>query len=221
MSDSSVWDGVAERLEALRAAYLEGRAEQVFGVAGHEFRCAPPLSPAELVQVEGQFGVRLPADYRNYLLRVASGGAGPGYGLFVLSRDAAGRWGWTGDGAELTALESLQVGFAPTEPTAELARLDAAEPSPSDDSAYGAWLDQRADLLWEPDRTRGAICLAHEGCGYRQWLAVSGPHRGLIWEDGRVADADLALIDLGTGAASFAAWFLAWLGRAEAAVAAE
>lgn len=86
--------------------------------------------------------MRLPAEYRDYLRQVAAGGAGLGYGLFVLSRNAIGKWGWTGDGAELTERGSLRVEFSPADPTPALTRLDATEPPQSDASAYVRWLDQ-------------------------------------------------------------------------------
>ena len=33
--------------------------------------------------------------------------------------------------------------------------------------AYEAWDKRWENLLWNPDRTAGAICLCHEGCAYR------------------------------------------------------
>jgi hypothetical protein len=135
--------------------------------------------------------------------------------VFVLRRDPSGRWGWEGDGAELIELNSLSVEFEPSDLTAELGRLDTEEPSVDDDPAYEAWLDQRENLLWDPVRTRGALCLSHEGCAYRDWLVVSGPRRGQMWDDERAGDVDLAPATTLGGVHSFASWFLGWLSDAE------
>lgn len=209
------WEGVADRLDLLREAYVRGPAQQVFGASGHAFIRAPALSEGDVEEVEGQLGVRLPEDYRAFLIEVASGGAGPGYGVFVLRRDSSGSWGWEGDGAELTERNSLNAAFAPSDVTVELAQLDAEAPSIDDAEAYEAWMDQRDDLLWNSTRTHGAVCLSHEGCAYRDWLVVSGPSRGQMWDDERAGDVDLAPSTTSSGVRSFASWFGSWLSDAE------
>ena len=117
--------------------------------------------------------------------------------------------------AELTELNSLSVEFEPSGLTAELVQLGAQAPSVDDVLAYEAWLDQRNDLLWDPVRTRGAVCLSHEGCAYRDWLVVSGPRRGQMWDDERAGDVDLAPAATPGGVHSFASWFRGWLSDAE------
>jgi hypothetical protein len=202
-------------LDVLREAYLSGAGERVFGASGHAFVRAPVLSEGDLEEIEDQFGVRLPEEFRDYLVEVASGGAGPGYGVFVLQRGSSGRWGWEGDGAELTDLNSLNFAFEPADLTAELVQLDAQAPSVDREQAYEAWMDQRDNLLWDPARTRGAVCLSHEGCAYRDWLVVSGPQRGQMWDDARAGDVDLAPATTPGGVHSFASWFRGWLSTAE------
>jgi hypothetical protein len=81
------------------------------------------------------------------------------------------------------------------------------------DARYQAWDKRLEDLLWNPDRTVGAICLCHEGCAYRYWLVVSGPQRGRIWSDQRAAQVDLQ--PTGT---TFGPWYLDWLIKQEAAL---
>src|SRR5690349_20602159 len=56
---------------------------------------ATPLSEAEVVEAEGQFGVTLPAGYREFLIHVDSGGHGPDSGLRRLRSGPSG-WGWEG-----------------------------------------------------------------------------------------------------------------------------
>lgn len=189
---NATWDGVRDRLERLRLSYMRGQAREVFGAEGHRFEALPPLSDGDLARAENQFGVRLPEDYRDFLTRVSAGGAGPYYGLFPLSPDAAGRWSWRGDGAELTTLAALGTAFDPGDVSEALALLDETPPPMDDEEVYEDWLNHREDVLWDDKRTRGAVCLCHEGCAYRDWLVVTGPHQGQIWDDERAGDVDLA-----------------------------
>lgn len=211
------WSGVPARVAALAG---DTRAHRLFGASGHHFRLRAALSDLELAEAEAQFGVRLPKEYRDFLQQVGAGGAGPFYGIFPLAR-IDGSWRWQGDGAELTDVARLSEPFPSTgaDPRA-LAALLAECPTggalnTDDDYAarYQAWDERLEDLLWNPDRTVGAICLCHEGCAYRYWLAVSGPERGRIWSDQRAAERDLQ--PTGT---TFGDWYLDWLVKQEAAL---
>lgn len=171
---------------------------------GHRYELAPKLSMAELAEVEEQFGVKLPDDYRTFLLEVGSGGAGPGYGLFPLGREG-GTWGWDGDGAILTG--DLRKPFPHTkEWNVSFEELAEGE----DEDAYWARRDAWDDeVYWNPKETTGAICICHEGCAIRDWLVVTGAERGRIWLDDRASNA--GLIPRGK---TFAEWYLAWLDEA-------
>ncbi|MFJ5121733.1 SMI1/KNR4 family protein [Kitasatospora sp. NPDC088548] len=74
--DDQLWVGVRERVQTLAGASVTG-PRPVFGAIGHQFRLEPVLSPAELAELEAQIGVRLPQEYRTFLLTVGAGGAGP------------------------------------------------------------------------------------------------------------------------------------------------
>lgn len=82
------------------------------------------------------------------------------------------------------------------------------------DAVYEAW-DER-DPLWSDDLTVGAICLCHLGCALRQWLVVSGPDRGRMWDDRRADGIDLQPMSNADGSPmTFADWYLSWLEEAE------
>src|SRR5436190_14460376 len=70
----------------LAAARLAPSLDRVFGAATHGFRLHPPCPEAEIEAVEARAGIRLPEDYRCFLLAGGNGGAGPGYGLKTLQR---------------------------------------------------------------------------------------------------------------------------------------
>lgn len=198
---------------------MRGQAGGVFGAGGHQFEMFPPLSEADLAEAEAQFTVQFPGDYRSFLTAVSAGGAGPYYGLFPLGRDPAGRWGWRGDGAELTDVTALGTNFDPGDISAALAHLEATQPPVGDEDAYQQWLNRYDNVLWDNQRTHGAVCLCHEGCAYRDWLIITGPGRGQMWDDDRAGDKDLAPGTAADGSAlTFRRWYLTWLNDAEQSV---
>ncbi|BCJ44430.1 hypothetical protein GCM10010168_12440 [Actinoplanes ianthinogenes] len=68
------WTDVRARVAALAAH--PGGAEVFGGRLGHGWMLEPPLTAAELAEVEGQIGSELPGEYRSFLLQVSRGGAG-------------------------------------------------------------------------------------------------------------------------------------------------
>ncbi|MGW4646637.1 SMI1/KNR4 family protein [Kitasatospora sp. NPDC004289] len=220
--DDQLWVGVRARVEALAPAGPEPQSA-VFGSNGHHFALDPVLSPAELAELEAQIGTELPPEYRTFLLQVGAGGAGPAYGVFPVRRTEDG-WRWEGDGADLADRERLAEPFPATvlDPALVEALLEEC-PEEEDfedieefDTAYEAWDERWGEVMWDPERTVGAIVLCHQGCAIRQWLVVNGPESGRIWEDLRADEVDLApLLDEGGRPVTFARWYLDWLDQAE------
>jgi hypothetical protein len=217
-----LWVGVRERVLALAGASAAG-SRPVFGASGHRFRLEPVLSPAQLAELEAQIGVRLPQEYRSFLLAVGAGGAGPAYGVFPVQR-AQGRWRWTGDGADLADWSRLAEPFPVQGPDPTVVRkllAECPEEEESDgiedfDTAYEDWDRRWVEVMWNPERTVGAIAICHLGCAGRQWLVISGPERGRIWSDDRVDEVDLAPLLTEHGRpVTFARWYLDWLDQAE------
>ncbi|MFD3514199.1 SMI1/KNR4 family protein [Streptomyces sp. NPDC058657] len=217
------WAGVRQRVEALAAA---PGSDEVFGALGHAWVLEEPLSHAELGELEAQVGVRLPEEFRAFLLQVGAGGAGPAYGVFPVRR-VDGRWRWVGDGAELADLSRLAEPFPERGPDPRLLEeLTEQRPEEEDfddeeefDDAMEAWDERWGAVMFDPDRTVGALVVSHGGCAQRDWLVVSGAHRGTMWTDDRADDADLAPLrhDDGTPV-TFARWYTDWLARSESTV---
>ncbi|MGK5628186.1 SMI1/KNR4 family protein [Streptomyces sp. URMC 123] len=211
---TSIWTGVRERVLALRTA--PGMSD-VFGAVwlddhGHRFELLPPLTPGELHEVEGELGVRLPEEYRGFLLEVGAGGAGPDYGIFPLR-----------PGAERNAAraERLAEPFRPDIVGALFDEHQENEPTrdgfASDEEflrAYHAW-DTRDDELREQLFT-GVLYISDQGCGYYSALAVTGPEAGTVWDDVQaVGEGAVPKTRPGAERLTFAEWYLDWLARAE------
>ncbi|MFE5711496.1 SMI1/KNR4 family protein [Streptomyces sp. NPDC056501] len=214
------WSGVRQRVVALGTQPSSGK---VFGSLGHRWVLEDPLTHEGLAELEAQAGVRLPDDYRSFLTCVGAGGAGPAYGLFPVRR-VQGRWRWEGDGADLADLAMLAQPFPDHGPNPEdLDALLAVRPEEEDfdeiedfDDAIEAWDERWEALMFAPERTAGAIVISHLGCAQREWLIITGTHRGTIWSDCRADDADLApLLDQAGKPVTFTRWYDDWLYMAE------
>ncbi|QDY79361.1 SMI1/KNR4 family protein [Streptomyces qinzhouensis] len=207
------WNGVRQRVAALGTRPSSG---EMFGSLGHGWALEDPLTDDDLAELEAQIGVRLPDDYRNFLTRVSAGGAGPAHGLFPVRR-IQGRRHWEGDGADSADPAGLARPFPDHGPAPEaLEALLAERPREEDfeeiedfDDAFEAWDERWGALMFAPERTAGAVVISHLGCAQREWLIISGTHRGTVWSDCRVDDTDLVPLLDGTGKPlTFARWYL-------------
>ncbi|MFI1973329.1 SMI1/KNR4 family protein [Streptomyces cinnamoneus] len=211
---TNIWTGVRERVLALRTA---PRMSEVFGAVwlddhGHRFELLPPLTPDELEELEHQVGVRLPEEYRTFLVEVGAGGAGPDYGIFPLR---------PGTESTKARAKNLAVPFRPqeigdlfdehqyNEPAGEHF-LNAEEFA----AAYRAW-DARDDELRE-ELFAGTLYLSSQGCGYYTVLAVTGPEAGTVWDDVQALGEGVApKRHNGAARMTFAQWYMDWLAYAE------
>ena len=55
-----------------------------FGAYSHQYKLAAPAGEEAIQEFEEQQGIRLPEEYRDFLMLVGNGGAGPYYGLYGL-----------------------------------------------------------------------------------------------------------------------------------------
>ncbi|MFF8916670.1 SMI1/KNR4 family protein [Streptomyces sp. NPDC015032] len=226
------WSGVRDRVLSLGKA---PGADEVFGSEGHQWVLEDPLSPQELLEVEEQMAVELPEDYREFLLHVGAGGAGPSYGIFVLKKTATEGWRWFNDGRGLVDHSRIGKPFPnPLHASADDLQdaLDADHPDeyperypdPNSEEAKAAkraWA-VRSRQLDEDLRTTGALPVCHHGCGSTEWLAITGPEQGTMWCDPEGDGVHLIpdhLDDDPEGhRISFGQFYFAWLDEAEHAV---
>jgi len=112
-------------------------------------------APAEIAGFEAHHGVELPTEYRRFLLDVGNGGSVNGATLFPLGMT----WSFeTNDFGPWFEVGSLSQQFC----------ADAF----NDDEEDDAWM--------EP--CPGAFPVAYLGCTIWEWLVITGPDRGEIWE---------------------------------------
>jgi hypothetical protein len=141
----------------------------------------PPLAEAEVAAFEKRAGVRLPDDYRRFLIIVGNGGAGPPeYGL-----EALGQVPSDYHRKAEHVVRQLALPFIYTE------RWIWEDDDPSED-ALGA-VD------------RGTLVLGTDGCGLYWTLIVTGAARGQVWSQ---ADVGISPCE---PPREFLGWFEDWL----------
>ncbi len=144
----------------------------------------PPLAENVLTSVEGTFGVRLPEDYRYFMLRIGDGGAGPGAGLAPFE-DAYNDEVWTQRG-------DIRKPFPLEEPW----KPDRGMP--------------RTDRIPAPGEVNdGCLVLSYDGCEYvrSSFLIVTGKERGRVWDD----HTDCVGGGLEPTGKEFLDWYEGWL----------
>lgn len=201
-SERPEWiDRVRARLVELRTADPTLRQ---FGAYNHQYRLGPPLTQADIVAAEAHYQITLPTEYREFLLHLGNGGAGPGYGLerfgilaapvvprnptrsVILDRDGGvsplndfDEFSQGFDELFFTEMQRLKFDRSQlTRPFPLLrpwARDDVDEPDDEDD--YFRW---KLDIL-DPMFKYGSLELSDHGCGQKHKLIVSGNEAGSVW----------------------------------------
>lgn len=163
---------------------------RLFGAGTHRYQLAPPLAPDKVATFELLHGVRLPEDYRAFLLQLGSEGVGPYYGLKALGdfEHAIGHLAGLEDEPENWRLgEGLDSDFL-SSPFPHLVAFQ-----PMDDSAFEGLSEEEEQSrieateseIWQDKWVLGTLCVSEYGCNIRDLLVVSGEERGHIWRDDR------------------------------------
>jgi hypothetical protein len=187
---------------------------QVFGADSHRFLLNKPLTEANVTAFETLHRVRLPEEYRSFLMAVGDGGAGPFCGIFPLGMvdDGFGLKHWQENG-DFVGVLSRPFPFE-TEWN-DLSGMPSDDLLERDEAGYWASLDKFDKYYWGNSFMNGAIPICHEGCALRIWLVVTGPQAGRLWHDGRADRTGLAPLRLDNGSeGTFASWYEEWLGKA-------
>lgn len=205
------FDAINQDLEKLRASK---KALKVFGATSHCYRMNPTLSEEEVVAFEARHGVQLPDDYRQFLMRVGNGGAGPDYGVFPLGQmDNGFDFGPWDD-----FVGDLSKPFPHTQAWNDLTGEpeDISEEDEEEyEEEYESQLEAFDEIYWNANNMNGAIPICHLGCALRLWLVVNGPEKGHIWEDNRADQGGIEPLQTKTqNRVTFYEWYRAWLDEA-------
>ncbi|GHO89406.1 SMI1/KNR4 family protein [Dictyobacter formicarum] len=172
--------------EKLKSLKRQDTQFQTFGASEHTYELHPPLTPDEVSAFEQQHAIILPEDYRNFLLSIGNGGAGPYYGLFPIHM-----YNWE--------LENVQDNFLALpfphqkawQPDSDVIDTEAVDENHTYFGNY--WI-------------QGAMRICHFGCGVYLLLVVTGPERGNIWFDDRASDNGIYPAE-----SNFLTWYETWL----------
>jgi hypothetical protein len=184
-----------------------GTSFGVFGEESHGYELNATLTEEDVAEFEAQHGVQLPEDYRQFLVRVGDGGAGPYYGLF--------RLGEADDGFEFGPFDDfigdLSAAFPHREAWNDLSgKPDEQEAADSDE--YDRQVEAFDEAYYDPALVDGAIPICHLGCALRHWLVITGPDAGNIWCDERADCKGLRPIQTnGRDRTGFFDWYRDWL----------
>lgn len=145
---------------------------ELFGAESHEYDLEPVWTPDDIKRFEDTWNIVLPEEYREFLLKVASGGAGPYYGLENPEN------GVYGDLDYRTELNEISKEFPYTE-----------EWNPEDDRDSESMTEEEwAELeneYFSPKHSAGLLRISNFGCGVSINLVVKGQCYGEIWADDR------------------------------------
>ena len=191
----------AEVLGKIKQLRSMDAALELFGARTHRYEFNPPLRPEQVAAFEASQALRLPEDYRDFILNVGNGGAGPCYGIYPLQLEGSIHHGMVNRNPI-----DLSVPFRHGGPwDAEwLDQIDWDAGERPDDSRMEEYLDTR--------HIAGTLCMCHHGCGDFWLLVVKGNERGHVWMDGRGNFSGI-FPESGTHGErlTFSQWYLDWL----------
>jgi SMI1 / KNR4 family (SUKH-1) len=224
MDTRANWSGVRDRVTAMVEARRRADGWGFGRGSSGDPVFEPVLTAAEIAEVEAQYGVELPEEYRTFLAEVGAGGPGPEFGLTSVRR-VDGKWGfWERSGRGPVPLD-MSGPFVETEDwiDQQMATLRAAGYEPTTRDEDNDYLDDYlkafggpGEMIWAEERFRGSLLIGDYGCGMSGRLVVVGPHRG------ELRDRDVGFnepldpsVDAHGNRHNFRTWYLEWLERCE------
>ncbi len=158
MDTKSVPPWVGHMTALLNQARETDKQLHVFGAQTHKYTLQPPATETAVLEFEKKHGIRLPEEYRDFLLYMGNGGAGPYYGIYGLpALDAEAEDDFYSYQADPVVFPDM---------SAEDWDL-AADPDEKLEDTY-------------PDPFTGILPIGSQGCAYMTGMILHGPLRGRI-----------------------------------------
>ncbi len=165
---------------------------------GHRYRLEDPLDAWEVEDFERIYGIALPEDYRQFLIELGNGGAGPDHGIYPLAE-------LEDDQVPLEILLAMKRDFKHRSKW----NGDAKTQHPTHNE-----FDPQAGY-YAYDIMEGAVPIATHGCAIDYWLVITGKSKGEIWIDKRTDGLGVEPVTDNRGQPmSFKSWYMNWLKNA-------
>jgi len=211
---------MAEKLSRITDSILHLQREQpqLFGAGQHKFRLNPKLPDADVIAFEKLHNIRLPDDYREFLVNVGNGGAGPFYGIFPLGQveGPLGMIQWRENDGFVGMLSEPFPLMKSWNDTSAMPNHDLLH---RDEPEYLRQMELFEKEYWSTTLANGAFPICHQGCALQILLVVTGPEAGYLWDDRRSEYSGLKPLRLADGSqATFLRWYEEWLNDCLAAL---
>ena len=184
---------IIEKLEELKN--LDTRFE-VFGAEAHQYIFNPKLEEETITLFEEKHKIKLPENYRYFLLNIGNGGCGPGSGLLKLETGVYDI-PFNKQNSEIITLKN-EFRFT---------NFWNLEEFPKED--YDLWENEYDKIKW----TDGMLRINHLGCGIYSNLIITGKERENIWIDSRSNEIGVypAYDSNNNLKNDFLSWYLNWI----------
>jgi hypothetical protein len=188
---------IKQKLSLLRS---RDKGFEIFGASTHRYELKSILTEEKLTVFEEKYNIKLPPDYRHFLLHVGNGGAGPYYGLVSLE-----------DGLyhDLDYRDKDRL-VDPSKPFLfeEAWNMDLGDME-EDEDGYAKKEEEYYDEKW----ANGLLRLSNFGCGVSMNLVVNGGQCGIVWVDDRCNDGGIYPDHYfeNTERIGFLTWYELWL----------
>lgn len=234
--NNQTWQEVQQKLELLKQ---KDQGFKIFGASKHQYLLNPCLTESDLQHFEQCYRIMLPDEYREFLLVLGNGGAGPNYGLLTLEESIQEvqkkiievpeeyydrllqihQYSKLSEGEyiELQAINlEIQNFINQKLALGELNYDYLSELFPLANSdaldAITRRLDVQTDEAYfiEADYPLpGSLPICHQGCGWMNVVVITGEQRGKMWTAGEGWLPEFS--DEQPTQKSFLEWYQAWL----------
>lgn len=189
-------------VKVLKAAAEIDKNFKLFGASSHKYRLNDPVSVDFVRAAEEKYAFALPDDYFRFITEIGDGGAGPDYGLYsfeeFITKDKYP--------ANEEVRQSLRLPFEIRPMTAEDEASSILAEGFLEQNRERCFVDPRSEGDDFDPLPRGFLVIMTRGCQYDVGIALSGEHRGQVFDIGYEGDFILT-------ANSFEEFYRQWLDK--------